>query len=348
MKNYRRTAVILLCACMMAGCQSSDGAPTSVETGMQQLQEENYQEALDSFEQSINEKKDLLQAYRGAGIADMGLGDYEMAIDAFEAALGETKDAMKETRKDILYYEATSYYRLEKYDETISVCQEILDIEQEGDAFYLTGACYLAKGDEDAAQTNFDAAVAASPDDYDLYLDIYESYEEQKLSAEGDTYLQMALQRENTDDKDAYQKAKIYYYLEDYDNAKEQLSTLVEAGDGDSMLLMGQVFLALEEPARAQNLFQQYITEIQETPEAYNGLVLAKIAQEDYDGALSAAAQGLALEQEAGKQDLYYNEIVACEYKGDFDTAKKKAQAYVEKYPTDEMGQKEYEFLSTR
>ena len=32
----------------------------------------------------------------------------------------------------------------------------------------------------------------------------------------------------------------------------------------------------------------------------------------------------------------------------DFDTARAKAQVYVENYPTDEAGQKELEFLSTR
>ena len=48
------------------------------------------------------------------------------------------------------------------------------------------------------------------------------------------------------------------------------------------------------------------------------------------------------------KQDLLFNEIVAYEKKLDFQTAKAKAEAYVALYPSDEQGQKEYEFLSTR
>ena len=49
---------------------------------------------------------------------------------------------------------------------------------------------------------------------------------------------------------------------------------------------------------------------------SYNGLALCAIADEDYDGALSYISQGLALDGTEGKQDLYFNEIVAYEKAG--------------------------------
>lgn len=58
--------------------------------------------------------------------------------------------------------------------------------------------------------------------------------------------------------------------------------------DGDALLLMGKIALALEDPVRSAGLYEQYIAEIGETPEAYNGIALAEIAQEDYDAALAA------------------------------------------------------------
>ena len=58
--------------------------------------------------------------------------------------------------------------------------------------------------------------------------------------------------------------------------------------------------------------------------------------------------KGLALSNDKGKQDLYFNEIVVYEKKLDFVTAKTKAEAYVASYPADEAGQKEWTFLSTR
>ena len=89
-------------------------------------------------------------------------------------------------------------------------------------------------------------------------------------------------------------------------------------------------------------------SEFGESVGSYNGLALCAIADEDYDGALSYISQGLALDGTEGKQDLYFNEIVAYEKKLDFVTAKTKAEAYVASYPADEAGQKEWTFLSTR
>lgn len=346
MRKYSKAAAVLLCAVFLAGCQKNGGEPTLVETGMTAVENREYSQALKSFEAAVSAKEDLIRAYRGEGMAHMGLGEYEQAVQSFDAALSETKEQQEETRKDILYYKAAALYRQQKYDDTIQVCGEILDIGQEGDAFCLMGTCYLEKGDEKAAQVNFDAAVAASPEDYDLYLDIYEAYKEQKLSATGDEYLQQALQIESKGKEDAYHKAKIYYYLENYEEAQAQLVELMGDKDGDAILLMGKIALALEDPVRSAGMYEQYIAEIGESPEAYNGIALAEIAQQDYDTALSAITKGLALEEEQGKQELYFNEIVAYEYKGDFLTAKAKAEAYVAEYPTDEAGQKEYQFLS--
>lgn len=346
MRRYSKTAAVLLCACLLAGCQKNGGESTSVEKGTAAVESGKYSEALTFFGASVSEGEDLIRAYRGEGMAYMGLGEYGKAVQSFDAALSETKEQQEETRKDILYYKAAALYRQQDYDGTIQVCKEILDIAQEGDAFCLMGTCYLEKGNEKAAQVNYDAAVAASPEDYDLYLDIYEAYKEQKLSATGAEYLQQALQIENSAKEDTYYKAKIYYYLENYEEAQAQLVELVGEKDGEALLLMGKIALALEDPVRAAGMYEQYIAEIGETPEAYNGIALAEIAQKDYDAAVSSIGKGLLLEEEKGKQELYFNEIVAYEYKGDFITAQIKAKAYVEKYPTDEAGQKEYQFLT--
>ena len=136
-----------------------------------------------------------------------------------DTALEATDEKMPNTKRDILYYKATALYKNKDYENTISVCDEILTLNQEGDACYLRGACYMAQGDYDKAKTDFDAAVALSPKDYDLVLDIYGCYQEQKRSADGAPYLENALNIEDSSDEGSYQKARIYFYLEDYDNA---------------------------------------------------------------------------------------------------------------------------------
>lgn len=103
-----------------------------------------------------------------------------------------------------------------------------------------------------------------------------------------------------------------------------------------------------EDTAHARQMYEQYMEQHGQTAEGYNGIVLCDIAEGDYDGALGHIAQGLAVKGESGKQDLYFNEIVVYERKLDFETAKAKAKAYTEKYPTDKEGMREYAFLKTR
>ena len=85
-----------------------------------------------------------------------------------------------------------------------------------------------------------------------------------------------------------------------------------------------------------------------ETPEAYNGMVLCDITDENYDSALENITKGLALSNDKGKQDLYFTESVVYEKKLDFATAKEKAAEYVKNYPADEAGIRENNFLKTR
>ena len=51
---------------------------------------------------------------------------------------------------------------------------------------------------------------------------------------------------------------------------------------------------------------------------------------------------------DSSRRDLLYNEIVVYEKKHDFQTAKQKAEEFMQLYPDDEAGQREYDFLSTR
>lgn len=339
---------LLAAACLLCGCQGGQETPTLADEGMAAIEQGRYEEALSNFSASIGTDEDVLVSYRGMGMAHMGLEQYQEAVKDFEEAYKLTDDHMEETRRDLLFYKAAALYRLQDYTGTVSACDEILEISQEADAFYLRGACYLELGEQEKAKVNFDAAVGLAPEDYDLYLNIYECYKEEKLSAEGGAYLSGAMDIEPESPEDYCQRARIYYALEDYESAKKELDALVEEKNGEALLLMGQVYLAMEDYAHSESMYREYIETAGETPLAYNGIVLANLAERDTDSALQNIEKGLSLEEKNGKQELLFNEIVAYEYMGDFDTAKEKAAAYAEAYPASEDGKKEYEFLKTR
>ena len=111
---------------------------------------------------------------------------------------------------------------------------------------------------------------------------------------------------------------------------------------------MAKIYLEEGDTTHARNLWQELISSAGESQTAYNGLVLCDIQDGDYASALENVDKGLVLSGEEARQELMYNAIVACERQGDFDTARTKAQEYVEKYPADERGTREYTFPCRR
>ncbi|WP_394917382.1 tetratricopeptide repeat protein [uncultured Robinsoniella sp.] len=346
--RYKKLLLVILAACTLSGCQPKSDPDSPLNLGMAAMEQQKYDAALKSFESSIAEEKDVVLAYRGEGMAYIGLGEYDKAVTAFNSALDHAGEKMVKTIKDIRLYKASAQLKSEDYDGTIETCSQILSADEDGDAYYMRGTCYLQKEDEAKAKADFDKASAMSPEDYDLFWNIYEAYKEKNLSAKGDEYLQKALNIGGEKTEDYYQRGRIYYYLENYEKSKEELIKPVEDKDKASALLLGKVYLKLEDSKLARNIYQQYLNDFGEAPEAYNGIALCDLADNAPDAAIATIQKGLALNGETGKQDLFYNEIVAYERKKDFQTAKEKAEAYIAKYPNDAAGKKEYDFLSTR
>lgn len=340
--------VLMTAAISMTGCSLLGQDTYYIDQGMEKIESGDYEGALGDFASAEKEGKHLIESYRGSGMAYMALGEYDKAVESFDRAVDLTSEKQKEVRKDILLYKATALYQSGDYEGSAKVCDTIQTFGDTVDAYYLQGLCYMELDEKDKASVDFTTAVKLSPQDYDLLLNIYECYSDKNLSAEGDTYLQQALAINSDDSEDIYQKARIYYFLGEYDEAKAELNKMSDTQDERSMLLLSRVYMKQDDTAHARQLYQQYMDKYGETPEAYNGMVLCDIADVDYDSALSNIEKGLELKEEKGKQDLYYNEIVVYEKKLDFATAKEKAAEYVKNYPSDEAGLRENNFLKTR
>ena len=347
MKKWK-IVLILACSFALSGCTKTPKSTENIDQGNVSLGKGYYEEALGSFQTALDTQEDLAQAYRGEGIAYMGMGNYAEAVTSFTNALNAAKPNQTELIQDVCLYKASAQYQMGEYEGCKVTCTELLAVEELYEAYYLRGACKMEEGQEQEAEADFDQAVSLNPQDYSLYLNIYELYKEKNLSSDAGKYLEQALAIGGSEAEDLYQRGRIYYYLGNYEKAKEQLSGAAVQSHGPAILLLSQVNIETNDMESAQTLAQQYLTEIGENPYVYNVMALVYMAQENYDAALEQINKGLALGMEDGKQDLLFNEIVAYEKKLDFQTAKAKAEAYVALYPSDEQGQKEYEFLSTR
>ena len=341
-------AIWLLFVCLLTGCAKKPEGGTLTRQGMEALEHSDYQTALADFNQAITNGEDMIPALRGLGMTQLALARYEEAAQTFEKALDLTDDRMPGTVRDITLYEVNALFRAGRYADAVPVCTRLLEEKRTLEPVYYLGACYLAMDDEEQAKEYFDEAVSLAPRDYALYLQIYELYEDRNLTAIGDEYLQKALQNQPESTQDYYHIGQIRYYLEKYDEARNALAGPVEEKYLPAMELMGEIYLAQEDYDHAFAIYRSIMEESGESPGIYNGLAMCAIASGDPDAALSYISEGLALEEEEGKQKLRFNEIVAYERKLDFSTALVKAEAYSALYPTDEAGQKELKFLRTR
>ncbi len=342
-------AAALLAALCLGGCAKKSSGGALTRKGMTLLEEGSYQDALSRFEEAVSKGEDTVMAQRGLGLAYVSLARYEEATKAFRTALSAADEKMPKTKRDIRLYLILSLLREDNYAEAVNECNALSESgENSVELHYYFGCAYLGQGEEAMARESFDKAIALASDDYTLYLQIYQAFEDRSLSAVGNEYLQKALLIVPEGNEEAFRLGQIYYYLGQYDKARSTIDSAVSAEYLPALELLGEIFLAQEDYPHALATYEQIRTKQGDSPIVYNGLALCSIASGDLDTALGYIETGLTMEEDEGKQQLRFNEIVVYEKKLDFETALVKAEAYVTLYPTDEAGRKEYTFLQTQ
>lgn len=331
----------------MTGC--GDDGPTQYELGAAALEDGSYEQAVGAFELSIAEEKDVLESYRGEGIAYLKMGEYEEASASFEKALSilEEERGNKELEIDILSYQASAFYKNQDLDAAKACCDQILELDFSRNAYFMRGQIYLDQDLYEDARRDFSNMLQESQS-YEDYMNVYRVYAEKDMTADGDSFLEEALEIPYKDEDDLFERGRIYYFLEDYESAKTELIEAMNEGQKEAALFLGKVYVELNDIGNARIMYQQYMTDNGESAKSYNGLAYCDIAEGNYDSALNNITLGLTLAADDERQSLLFNEIVAYEGKLDFETAKAKAEAYLQLYPNDTAAQRELEFLQTR
>lgn len=332
-------------ALLLTGCENEQ--KKIFEQAGKDLEQGSYEYALQGYEASVSNEVYLPQSYRGAGIANLRMGNYDAAIQNFTDALNCEKVG-KSLQKDLYSYRATAQMKAGYLEQAMADCQSLAGVEDlDADGYFLTGQVALAMDSYDEAASNFENAYAEESN-YDMAIRIYQTYLEKEMEADGTRYLEAALTTEAKSAEDFCDRGRVYYYMEDYANAQKELITASNDGSTEALLLLGMVYLAQNDTSNARAMYQQYITEAGESGKGYNGLALCDIADGNYDSALNNIAAGIPAASTEEMQSLLFNEIVVYEKKLDFATAKQKAQEYVEMFPEDEEAAAELAFLETR
>ena len=333
-------------ALLLTGCGGEN--QKTYEQANADLEEANYDYALNEYQACISAGYKLAQSYRGSGIVKLRTGDYQGAIDDLTNALNDEQTG-KSDRKDLLEYRAAAELKAELYDQAMADCQTLAeDYSLNANDYYLTGCVALAMDSYDEASSNFSEAYG-SDSTYEMAIQIYEAYLGQDMEADGTRYLEAALKTEAKTADDYCERGKVYYYMDDYENARTELTTAADKGSTEATLILGMVYMAQGDTSNARSFYQQYIDADGDDPaKGYNGLALCDISDGDYDSALQNISQGLGDATSDEMRDLLFNEIVVYEKKLDFSTALSKAQEYVQTFKDDDAAAKELTFLQSR
>lgn len=333
-------------ALLLTGCGGEN--QKTYEQANADLEEANYDYALNEYQACISAGYKLAQSYRGSGIVKLRTGDYQGAIDDLTNALNDEKTG-KSDRKDLLEYRAAAELKAELYDQAMADCQTLAeDYSLNANDYYLTGCVALAMDSYDEASSNFSEAYG-SDSTYEMAIQIYEAYLGQDMEADGTRYLEAALKTEAKTADDYCERGKVYYYMDDYENARTELTTAADKGSTEATLILGMVYMAQGDTSNARSFYQQYIDADGDDPaKGYNGLALCDISDGDYDSALQNINQGLGDATSDEMRDLLFNEIVVYEKKLDLSTALSKAQEYVQTFKDDDAAAKELTFLQSR
>lgn len=332
--------------CMLAAC---DKEQSYIDKGGDALENFDYGTAAAMYDAAIAEGSELQLAYRGKGMALLGLSRYSEAEQMFLKALGESNGILDDLDYDIAYYLATAQAKAGKYSEAYDTYSAIITLnERDKDAFYLRGKVSLCLGDKNAALLDFDKSIVLDPQNYDGYIRICKDLTASGYDADGKTYIQRAI---NTDyKKNDYQMGVFHYYMGEYEEARSDFenSRGKRKDTKDLIVYLGRTYEALGDYNYATALYSDFLNDHPDETEIYLKLGQNKLAQCDYDGALSAFESGIATNNVEYLQTLKFNRVIAYEYKLDFKKAAVLMEEYLGEYPDDEEAEREYKFLKTR
>lgn len=344
---HRKAAlsVILLGALMMTGCKSDH--PKTGE-GFELVANKEYSKAINFFEEAkgLGEEEKLI--LRGEGIAYLGMNDYDNAIASLKAALACSDGFIEKVDYDINLYLATAYGKAERWAEAKDVCDAILDLDRnQKDALFLRGSILMAMNQVNNAQTDFDQLVQLDATNFDTIIRIYEVLEQYGFKELGRNYLQSALDHYG-DKMDAYDTGRIYFYMEQYQQAYLALESAKDKGGAEASLFLGKSYEATGDYDYASRIYLTFLDKEGESAAIYNQLGMCYMRKLEYQQALDVFAKGMAMEKNDCEAELLYNQAICYENLHDFGKAKELLQKYLKLSPNDDKAKREMNFLATR
>lgn len=346
-KKYMAICMVAL-SCCLVGCSEDTTEVSNVENGMIAIENFEYEDALTYFETATVKGEDTQLIARGKGLTYIGMAEYEEAIVYLEEALGYSNQNIEEVDYDINYYLGLAYYKSGMLEDAYNTYSAVIAMRpKEEEAYYLRGVVLLAQGNNEEAMVDLEQSISLSGNNCDRIIDVFCSLTDAGQTQSATELLELSLEQDEKD-MSTYEKGRVYYYLQQYDEARVALEEVKDSYGSDAVYFLGKTYEELEEYNYAISVYLNYLVENADDAAIYNQLGLCQLKMGEYQSALDAFESAQEIEGSGIMQSLLYNEIICYEYLGDFNKALVLMKSYLEAYPDDAAALKEYEFLQTR
>lgn len=250
------------------------------------------------------------QALKQEGMELQASGDYEGAIAKYEEALGLSNMEVGQEEIDLAYYKASAQYRSGDLEGAIDTYSAVIALKDDENSYLGRGLLYVASKDAEKAEEDLNKAL------------------------------------KETDDP--LIKGIIYNVVDQADMAKKYFEEAKKAGNAEGSFYLAGIYEKAGDHNYAMILLEEYLASGSASAEGYLSVGRSYFEDGDYDSALKTFQAGIALGESGVFKNLMQEEIACYEKLGDLESARTKAQEYLEKYPDDTVIQKEYEFLKSR
>lgn len=332
-----------------------------VNRGMANVMAGNTDTGIEDFNRALEMDEECTQAYRGLGIVYMQQEKYDMAIEAFNQALSYTKEIINQVDYDILEHRAEAEVLSGDYNNAVETYTSLIGFGVHSGENYMRRGLLYARNQAASEDKNdmyflqyaledFDLALESEPQNYELYLNIYQCMRSYGYKDIAEEYLQKALNLPEETTEDMRAKGKVFFYLGRYQEALPLFLDAIDNKDVESCYFTAKCCEQIEDYDAAMKIYETIMAkEENQTAAGYNQMAECLVLQGNYKDAEIYMRQAEALDSDGSlRSHILWNKTIMYEKMEDFSSAYYTLEEYITRYGSSYEVEREMAYIKQR